>query len=107
MKHHIVYSRYIRNGRSEVLVLRDEGQQEIMHLHPGGNAVDADVWAKVKDLEPCKGLLASKVLEDRGEAPEVVEAEETTAPESPKAKGTATPPLPETTPAPDAPPSEK
>jgi hypothetical protein len=95
VKHWIVFSRYMRNGRAEVLIFRDDKERELMHLHPGVNAVDAERWAELAKTDKAIALLESKQIEDRGEAPpEPEQAEETTAPETPQALAAAKAPEP-------------
>lgn len=67
--HRLVYSAYRRNDRDEVLVLRDDKGAELVHLHPGLNAVDGDAWKKV--AAAAAPHLASKAIADKGDAPEV------------------------------------
>lgn len=70
MSHRIIVSKYRRNGRDEVLVIRDADEQEVMHLHPDHNAVDGEAWAKIKDSPLVAKLLANGQLVDKGDAPE-------------------------------------
>lgn len=98
MKHRIVVSRYKRNGRAEVLVIRDAKDREVMHLHPDHNAVDAEVWDKVKGDDKIVALLASGQLVDKGDAPPEPAPEVEPEVEAPKAAGA---PAPETTLAPE------
>lgn len=78
--HAIVFSRFKRNGKDHVLTL-PAGDGNVF-LHPGINALPAELWKLARDGERAKALLASKEIEER--APVTVKViDETPAATSP------------------------
>jgi hypothetical protein len=81
MEHALVYCSYKRNGRDEVLVL-DAGDGNKAHLHPGMNALPAELWDAARTGERAQLLLGQGVLVDKGKVA-VPEDKEEAAPPSP------------------------
>jgi hypothetical protein len=81
MAHALVHSNYKRNGRDEVLVF-DAGEGKQVHLHPGMNALPAELWDIAKRDERAKALLAQAALVDKGLAPELADDAAPPAPAS-------------------------